>query len=83
MPTCERKGKKTEEKREAGGGRKVRGYPLSPSLIHPCGPVPPRLGSHRLDDGVALHEKVQGLGSTAHNGRGQAVGEEVGPRALP
>ena len=47
------------------------------------GTAPLGLGRHIMDDGIALHEQVQGLGGTAGDSRGQAVGEEVGPSALP
>lgn len=82
---------------EVGRGRTQRqgvmglcrhtGQALTSSLA-PAGPTLPRtapqgLGRHRLDDGVALHEQVQGLGGTADSSRGQAVGEEVGPGTLP
>lgn len=55
--------------------------------LFPCSypntaPSPLGLGSHGLGNGIALHEEVQGLGCTAHHGRGQAVGEEVGAGAL-
>lgn len=69
------------------GGRQKEtercGYRLSLSLIHPVGTIPMGLGSHRLDNSITLHEQVQGLRSTSYNSRGQAVGEEVGPRTLP
>lgn len=53
-----------------------------PSL-QPLGmPSPCGLGSHGLCNGVALHQQIQSLGSTAHHRGRQAVGEEVGARTL-
>lgn len=73
-----------EEKRKAGERRqKDARLPCLPFCSAPVGTIPPGLGSHRLDDGVTPHEQVQGLRCTANDGRGQAVGEEVGPRPLP
>lgn len=73
-----------EEQRKAGERRQkdVR-LPCLPFCSAPVGTIPPGLGSHRLHDGVTPHEQVQGLRCTANDGRGQAVGEEVGPRPLP
>lgn len=76
-------------------GRQGTGMELRPLEVLPTAPAcgrpqelgvpgaaPLGLGSYRLDDGIVLHEQVQGLGGAGDDSRRQTVGEEVWPGTL-
>lgn len=76
----EGKGRGRENREEGWVGTWGLPYPIFP---HPRGTAWLGLGCHRLANGSAPHEQVQGLGGTANDGGWQAVEEEVGPGTLP
>lgn len=44
---------------------------------------PHGFGRHALCNLIRREQQLHSLGGAAHHGRGEGVGEQVGPRALP